>query len=65
LTDKRFTATQFALLTSIMGVPRVILSAPTGFLAADIGWFNYFLFCTLIALPGLWLLRKFNPQTTT
>ena len=64
LTDKRFTATQFALLTSIMGVPRVILSAPTGFLAADIGWFNYFLFCTLIALPGLWLLRKFNPQTT-
>ena len=65
LTDKRFTATQFALLTSIMGVPRVILSAPTGFLAADIGWFNYFLFCTLIALPGLWLLRKFNPQTKT
>ena len=64
LTDKRFTATQFALLTSIMGVPRVILSAPTGYLAADIGWFNYFLFCTLIALPGLWLLRKFNPQTT-
>ncbi|MBV1915226.1 MAG: AmpG family muropeptide MFS transporter [Pseudomonadales bacterium] len=64
LTDKRFTATQFALLTSIMGVPRVILSAPTGFLAADIGWFNYFLFCTLIALPGLWLLRKFNPQNT-
>lgn len=64
LTDKRFTATQYALLTSIMGVPRVILSAPTGFLAADIGWFNYFLFCTLIALPGLWLLRKFNPQTT-
>ena len=30
LTDKRFTATQYALLSSLMGVPRVLAAAPTG-----------------------------------
>ncbi len=57
LTDRRFTATQYALLSSLMGVPRVILSAPTGWLAESLGWAGFFLACTLIALPGLLLLR--------
>ncbi|MEN9560299.1 MAG: hypothetical protein RLZZ502_1510 [Pseudomonadota bacterium] len=58
LTDKRFTATQYALLSSLMGVPRVILSAPMGFFASAWGWPTYFVFCTLIALPGLYLALK-------
>ena len=37
ITDKRFTATQYALLSSLMGVPRVIASAPTGFLVKHLG----------------------------
>jgi MFS transporter, PAT family, beta-lactamase induction signal transducer AmpG len=57
LTDRRFTATQYALLSSLMGVPRVLASAPTGWLAAWLGWPSFFLLCTLIALPGLALLR--------
>jgi len=57
LTDRRFTATQYALLSSLMGVPRVIVSAPTGWLAETIGWQGFFLLCTLIAIPGLALLR--------
>jgi MFS transporter, PAT family, beta-lactamase induction signal transducer AmpG len=57
LTDKRFTATQYALLSSLMGVPRVLAAAPTGWLAAWLGWAGFFVFCALIAVPGLVLLR--------
>ncbi|MBM3373390.1 MAG: AmpG family muropeptide MFS transporter [Betaproteobacteria bacterium] len=57
LTDRRFTATQYALLSSLMGVPRVLLSAPTGWLAESLGWPGFFLLCALIALPGLLMLR--------
>ncbi|WP_051206450.1 AmpG family muropeptide MFS transporter [Oceanospirillum maris] len=60
LTDKRFTATQYALLTSLMGVPRTLISAPSGYLAEIMGWTEFFILCTLIALPGLWLLRHFS-----
>ncbi len=57
LTDRRFTATQYALLSSLMGVPRVLLSAPTGWFAQWLGWPGFFLLCALIAIPGLLLLR--------
>ena len=61
ITNKRFTATQYALLTSLMGVPRVFASAPTGFLAKNMGWVSFFIACTLIAIPGMLLLLKFAP----
>jgi len=57
LTDRRFTATQYALLSSLMGVPRVLASAPTGWLAEQLGWAGFFVLCTLMAIPGLLLLR--------
>ncbi len=61
LTNKRFTATQYALLSSLMGIPRVLLSAPTGFMAKHLGWEWFFIFCTLIALPGMLMLIKYAP----
>jgi PAT family beta-lactamase induction signal transducer AmpG len=61
ITNKRFTATQYALLTSLMGVPRVLASAPTGFFAKNLGWVTFFIACTLIAIPGILLLMKFAP----
>jgi len=61
ITNKRFTATQYALLTSLLGVPRVMASAPTGFLAKVLGWEGFFIGCALIAIPGLLLLFKFGP----
>jgi MFS transporter, PAT family, beta-lactamase induction signal transducer AmpG len=61
ITDKRFTATQYALLSSLMAVPRVIISAPTGYLAKIMGWESFFILCTLIAIPGMLLLFKFAP----
>ncbi len=57
ITNKKFTATQYALLSSLMGIPRVLASAPTGFMAQHMGWPWFFLFCSLIAIPGLILLR--------
>ncbi|MEE9550289.1 MAG: AmpG family muropeptide MFS transporter [Candidatus Binatia bacterium] len=60
LTNKKFTATQYALLSSLMGVPRVLASAPTGFLALLMGWKGFFILCTLIAIPGLLLLLRFS-----
>lgn len=64
ITNKKFTATQYALLSSLMGVPRVIASAPTGFLAKHMGWENFFIFCVVIAIPGMLLLLKFAPWNT-
>ena len=58
LTNKQFTATQYALLTSLMGVPRVLASAPTGWLAKSLGWEVFFIACALIAIPGILLLKK-------
>jgi PAT family beta-lactamase induction signal transducer AmpG len=60
LTDKRFTATQYALLTSLMGIPRVFVAAPTGYMADAMGWVAFFSFCALIALPGLLMLLRFR-----
>lgn len=60
LTNREFTATQYALLTSLMGVPRTLLAATTGYLAANLGWSDFFILCAFLALPGLFLLRRFR-----
>jgi PAT family beta-lactamase induction signal transducer AmpG len=65
LTDRRFTATQYALLSSLMGVPRVLLSAPTGWFAEVLGWPLFFLSCALLAVPGLLLLKWVLPLSGT
>ena len=64
ITNKKFTATQYALLSSLMGIPRVLASAPTGYLAQHIGWIGFFVICTLMAIPGLLLLHKIAPWRT-
>lgn len=61
LTNKRFTATQYALLSSLMGVPRVLAAAPTGYMAEQMGWALFFIVCSLVAVPGLLLLQRFAP----
>ena len=61
ITNKKFTATQYALLTSLIGVPRTLASAVTGFMAKNIGWESFFIACALVAIPGMLLLPKFAP----
>ncbi len=56
LTDKRFTATQYALLSSFMGIPRVLAGSITGVLATWLGWTGFFILCTVLAIPGLLLI---------
>ena len=60
-TDPRYTATQFALFTSLASVPRTFANAATGYIVAQIGWFGFFLLCTALAIPGLLLLPKVAP----
>jgi MFS transporter, PAT family, beta-lactamase induction signal transducer AmpG len=60
-TDRRYTATQFALFTSLASVPRALVNATTGWLVEQTGWFVFFLLCTMLALPGMALLLKVAP----
>lgn len=60
LADRKFTATQYALLSSLIGVPRTLFAAPTGFMAESLGWFDFFIICSLIAIPGLLMLIRFR-----
>jgi MFS transporter, PAT family, beta-lactamase induction signal transducer AmpG len=56
MTNRKFTATQYALLSAVMSVPRTILASPTGYISEWLGWTWFFIFCTLIAIPGMMLI---------
>lgn len=60
-TNVAFAATQFALFTALISVPRVLASATTGVIVERTGWTNFFLICTLLAIPGMLLLFKVAP----
>lgn len=60
-----YTATQYALLTSLMAVARTVLVSPAGWLVAHVGWFEFFILTTAAALPGLallWWLSRTQPM---
>ena len=61
LCDKRFTATQYALLTSFMAVTRILAGTPTGFMVSSLGWPMFYAVSVLGALPGILLLPRFAP----
>lgn len=56
LCDVRFTATQFALLSALASIGRVVVGPVAGVTATDWGWASFFLFSTAAAVPGLVLL---------
>jgi PAT family beta-lactamase induction signal transducer AmpG len=57
LVNVKFTATQYALLSSLSSVGRTVISGSTGFLVALLGWNNFFIFTVFCGLPGLILLH--------
>ncbi|MCC6658591.1 MAG: AmpG family muropeptide MFS transporter, partial [Rhodocyclaceae bacterium] len=63
-THPAYTATQFALFTSLMAVPRTFINASTGWLVGQMGWFDFFLLCTALAAPGMLLLVRVAPWNT-
>ena len=64
LCNKQYTGTQYALLSSVMGLTRTILSSPSGFLVEIFGWSFFFILSTFLGLPGLiilfWMKKKFT-----
>ena len=56
LCNKKYTGTQYALLSSIMGIARTVLSSPAGFLVEFVGWGYFFFISTLLGIPGLLIL---------
>lgn len=60
-THPAYTATQFALFTSLAAVPRTFINASAGWLVEGLGWFHFFLLCTALAVPGMLLLSRVAP----
>lgn len=60
-THPAYTATQFALFTSLAAMPRTFANAATGWLVELMGWMGFFLLCALLAVPGMLLLLKVAP----
>ena len=61
LCNKRFSATQYALFSGLMGLPSLFLGLPSGYLAKHLGWDGYFLICAVLSLPGMALLLRVAP----
>ena len=64
LCDRRFSATQYALLSALSAVGRVYVGPVAGYLVAGFGWMQFFFFSFLIALPGLavlvWMRKRID-----
>ena len=63
-THPLYTATQFALFTSLAAVPRTFANAATGYLVENLGWRDFFILCFILAIPGMLLLFKVAPWNT-
>ncbi|MCB1911348.1 MAG: MFS transporter, partial [Rhodocyclaceae bacterium] len=60
-THPAYTATQLALFTSLMAVPRTFINATSGWLVESLGWNSFFWLCFVLAFPGMLLLIKAAP----
>jgi PAT family beta-lactamase induction signal transducer AmpG len=58
--DRRYTATQYALFSSLFAVTRTVLGAPTGFLVESVGWETYYVICTFASVPAFLLLLRYD-----
>jgi PAT family beta-lactamase induction signal transducer AmpG len=60
-TNPAYTATQLALFTSLMALPRSVVNASAGWLVETMGWLNFFWLCFFLGIPGMMLLFKVAP----
>jgi PAT family beta-lactamase induction signal transducer AmpG len=61
LTQRRFSATQYALFSSLFGLPRLLSGPVSGFLVDAVGWKLFFWVTIGAGLPGLLFLQRFAP----
>lgn len=64
MTQKRFSATQYALFSSLFALPRLLAGPVTGFAVDAIGWPTFFLSTIAMGIPGLLMLQRFVPMGT-
>lgn len=60
-TDPRYTATQYALFSSLAAVPRTFINASVGYIVAETGWFTFFIICFILAFPAMLMLPRIAP----
>ena len=60
-TDPRYTATQYALFSSLAAVPRTFINSSVGYIVAETGWFWFFIVCFILAFPAMMMLPKIAP----
>ena len=61
MTQKRFSATQYALFTSLFALPRLLAGPIAGFSVDAMGWSTFFLSTLVMGVPGLVMLQRFAP----
>lgn len=61
MTMKQFSATQYALFSSLFALPRILAGPVTGVMVDAIGWHDFFLFSIAIGVPGMLMLQRFSP----
>ncbi|MGE3508789.1 MAG: MFS transporter [Vicinamibacterales bacterium] len=61
LTEKRFSATQYALFTSLFALPRVMAGPIAGLAVDAMGWAPFYLATMVVGIPGLLMLARFVP----
>jgi PAT family beta-lactamase induction signal transducer AmpG len=64
LCSQRFSATQYALLSSLASLGRIFIAPTSGYVAAATGWPIFFLICVAAGGPGLLLLWRLRPVIT-
>jgi len=61
MTQKRFSATQYALFSSLFGLPRLVAGPVSGLLVDALGWRTFYLLTLVAGVPGMVLLARFVP----
>lgn len=64
LTQKRFSATQYALFSSLLGLPRLLSGPVSGYMVDALGWATFYWFTIASGIPGMVLLQRFVPLGT-
>ena len=56
--DRRYTATQFALLSAVASLGRVFAGPPAGYMVESVGWLIFFVMTFALALPAIVILKR-------
>ncbi len=64
MTHKRFSATQYALFSSLFSLPRIVSGPIAGFTVDAVGWEMFFWASIVAGIPGLLMLQRFSPLGT-